>query len=103
MSDLVRSHIVIRRAEGAIFALIANIAGYHQWLPGSTMSVLGTEHSAPGRDAGPGTLYTERFQGELMRGEVVGWQPPTQIRLRQSARVKDGVWRAGLQWISIMH
>lgn len=48
MSDLVRSHIVIRRAEGAIFALIANIAGYHQWLPGSTMSVLGTEHSAPG-------------------------------------------------------
>lgn len=85
---MVRSHVIIRRSENAIFALLTNIAGYHQWLPGSNMSVVGTEYAAMGVDVGPGTLYSDRFLGAVMHGEIVGWQPPAQLRLRQSAQVR---------------
>jgi hypothetical protein len=67
------------------FGLIANLAGYDRWLPGSaSFSNVATLSPGP---IGLGSTYTDRGPLSVMRGEVTEYDPPRAITFLQEQRL----------------
>jgi uncharacterized protein YndB with AHSA1/START domain len=73
---------VINRPAAEVFALIADLANYHTWLPPSNLFTQLPEISD--NPVKLGTTYVD--QG--LQGEVIEFQPPTRIAFRQGTQIK---------------
>jgi uncharacterized protein YndB with AHSA1/START domain len=77
---------MINRPPEDVFALIADLANYHTWLPPSNLF-----DKLPDISDNPaklGTTYVDQGQTIPLRGEVTEFQPPTRITFRQSTQIK---------------
>src|SRR2546430_908406 len=70
----------------AIFALIADLPHYDQWLPRSR--AFGSVIQISPLPVGLGTTYTDSGPSGIMQGSVIDHQPPTRIAFEQTMPVK---------------
>lgn len=76
----------ISRPIGTVFALITDLASYHQWLPASSLySAVSDVSQSPIQ---VGTTYVDRGRSSVMQGLVTELVPPTDVMFEQSAHMK---------------
>jgi uncharacterized protein YndB with AHSA1/START domain len=75
--------MVIQRPVDAVFALIADLPNYDQWLPPSTLYGTVTQYSELPVHAG--THYVDQGRMSRMTGVVTEFEPPTRIAFRQTS------------------
>ena len=72
----------------SVFALIADLAHYDRWLPGS--NAFGTITQISPLPVGLGTTYIDAGPAGTRHGEVTEYDPPTHISFHQPMQVKQG-------------
>jgi carbon monoxide dehydrogenase subunit G len=80
--------ILIQSPPEPIFALLADLAHYDRWLPGSSSFGAITEISP--LPVALGTTYIDAGPSGIRRGEVTEYDPPAVISFRQPMQVKQG-------------
>lgn len=85
MPDLHFTSLVEGSAE-TVFALIADLAHYDRWLPGS--KAFGTITQIAPLPVGLGTTYIDAGPAGTRHGEVTEYHPPTRISCHQPMEVK---------------
>jgi len=86
MPDL-RFTTLIEGSAETIFGLIADLAHYDRWLPGS--KAFGTITQISPLPIGVGTTYIDAGPSGTRRGKVTDYQPPTRICFHQPMEVKQ--------------
>ena len=86
MPDL-RFTTLIEGSAETIFGLIADLAHYDRWLPGS--KAFGTVTQISPLPIGVGTTYIDAGPSGTTRGKVTDYQPPTRICFHQPMEVKQ--------------
>jgi carbon monoxide dehydrogenase subunit G len=81
--------ILIQGSPETIFALIADLAHYDRWLPGSSSFGAITEISP--LPVALGTTYIDAGPSGVRRGVVTEYDPPTLISFHQPMQVKQGL------------
>jgi uncharacterized protein YndB with AHSA1/START domain len=76
--------IDISRPAGDVFAVIADLSGYHRWLSPSSLYVGTTRVS--GVPISVGTTYVDRTRQAILRGRVTQFSPPELIAFQQVTR-----------------
>ena len=74
--------IDIDRPPAAVFATLADMAGYGQWL-GKSSTYRGTV-DIPKEPIGKGTTYTDRILGRGLKGEVREYEPDRLLVFHQA-------------------
>jgi uncharacterized protein YndB with AHSA1/START domain len=74
----------IARPAADVFAVIADLSGYHRWLRPSRLYVGTTRVS--GVPTALGTTYVDRTQQAILRGRVTQFHPPELIAFQQVTR-----------------
>src|SRR5215469_16523276 len=87
MPELHFTTLIAGSAE-TVFALLADLAHYDRWLPGSK-SFGAITHIAP-LPVGLGTTYIDAGPSGTRHGEVTEYDPPTRISFHQPMHVKQG-------------
>ncbi len=75
----------IEGSAEAIFAAIADLTGYHRWLPASD-SFGGIRDVSP-TPVGLGTTYVDEGPAGTRHGSIVEFAPPTNVTFHQPMRV----------------
>jgi uncharacterized protein YndB with AHSA1/START domain len=86
MPDLHFTTLIEGSAE-TVFALIADLAHYDRWLPGS--KAFGTITQISPLPVGLGTTYIDAGPTGTRHGEVTEYDPPTRISFHQPMQVKQ--------------
>jgi uncharacterized protein YndB with AHSA1/START domain len=76
-----RFTILVEAPAEEIFAVIADVAGYATWLPGSKSFGVTTDISP--LPVGLGTTYVDAGPAGVRRGEVTAYEPPGRICFHQ--------------------
>ena len=78
----------IRASPERVFALLAELRGYHRWLPNSS-AFRGTHQISEG-PIGVGTTYTEPGPFGVRHGRVIEFEPPRRLSFEQpmTSRIK---------------
>ena len=79
----------IRGSPEAIFAIIADLTGYHRWLGGSDSFESITEISP--LPVGAGTTYTDAGPAGTRRGTITEFDPPVAIAFHQPMQVSGPI------------
>src|SRR5260370_7281701 len=79
--------ILIEGSAETVFALIADLAHYDRWLPGS--KAFGTITQISPLPVGLGTTYIDAGPAGTRHGEVTEYDPPTRISFHQPMQVKQ--------------
>jgi len=66
---------VVRAPIHDVFARLADIEGYNEWMPGKGSIRRLTEQTSPG-DPGPGTTYVDATSFGRTPGEIEEFEPP---------------------------
>lgn len=88
MPDLHFTTLIEGSAE-TVFALIADLAHYDRWLPGS--QTFGEITQISPLPVGLGTTYIDAGPSGTRHGEVTEYDPPTRISFNQPMKVKQGL------------
>lgn len=80
---------LIEGSAETIFALIADLAHYDRWLPGSNS--FGEITQITPLPVGLGTTYIDAGATGIRHGEVTEYSPPTHISFHQPMQVKQGL------------
>ncbi len=88
MPDLHFTTLIEGSAE-SVFALIADLAHYDRWLPGS--QAFGAITQISPLPVGLGTTYIDAGPAGTRHGEVTEYDPPTRISFHQPMEVKQRV------------
>ncbi|WP_306233260.1 SRPBCC family protein [Agrococcus beijingensis] len=62
----------------AVFARLADIDGYNEWMPTRGSILSSTKQTSPG-EPGLGSTYTDRTSAGTVLGEIVAFEQPTRL------------------------